>query len=695
MRLPLTLSLRDRINFGFGVVIVLVISSVVIGYRFGSSTLAGIEALDRGLAHAGEIQAFDTEAQTIRVRVATWLANPTPAAQQEVDKLMARLDAQLATSGAAATDADEAASYTQLRAQLAQYKARWLDQVRLTASYSDFSRHRLQVESTNLIQELNNYLSDRLTRVQAPTASAAAATDDKNTGNDPSVEADFGLANLNIENTNVMTMVGLELQTRDLSGISVARSRLAALRSEVDQLTKTIPAGDDHDSMAAFGDDLKNFGVDFQTAADMMSGLAANYDAFKKQGDALDAKVGELVGGANTRADVLKTALLKTVNNSQHGQLGGGALEIFVSCLFAFVTVRAIVGPLRGMTSAMARLAKGDLTQQVPGRDRKDEIGDMASAVEVFKRNAEEVARLQGEQAKQAERVEAERQKALAELARNLEASVRTVVSEVSSASTHLQQAAASMSEVAEVNTRQSTAVAGAAGQASANVRSVAEAAAQLLDSSRQMGDQIRQSTALGDRAATQAQDTGQVVDQLVRNVEGIGAVLGLINTIARQTNLLALNATIEAARAGDAGKGFAVVASEVKALADQTTQATDQIARQIDDIKGSARDTVVAIQDIDRTIRDVTGIAAAIQHATVEQQETIQDISRNVQQASHGTEHVSLNITDVMQAAKRTGEAAQEVNTAAADIGRHSSSLQQAVDSFIKSLLSGGKKAA
>ena len=209
------------------------------------------------------------------------------------------------------------------------------------------------------------------------------------------------------------------------------------------------------------------------------------------------------------------------------------------------------------------------------------------------------------------------------------------------------------------------------------------------------MGDQIRQSTALGDRAAAQAQGTGAVVDQLVRNVEGIGAVLGLINTIARQTNLLALNATIEAARAGDAGKGFAVVASEVKALADQTTQATDQIARQIDDIKGSARDTVVAIQDIDRTIRDVTGIAAAIQNATVEQQETIQDISRNVQQASHGTEHVSLNITDVMEAARRTGEAAQEVNTAAADIGRHSSSLQHAVDSFIKSLLSDGKRAA
>ena len=519
MRLPATLSLRDRINLGFGLVIILVISSVVIGYRFGSATLSGIDVLDRGLAHAGDIQAFDTDVQTIRVNVAGWIAKPDPATKNKVDALLARLDSRLAAGQAGAMGPEEAAAYVQLRGDLAQYKARWLDQVRLTAGYTDFSSHRLQVESTNLIQELNNFLSDRLTRVQGPSATAGSA----GAGNDPSVEADFGLANLNVENTNVMNMVSLELQTRDLSGIVVARSRLAALRAQVDQLTGTIPAGDDHDSMTAFGEDLKNFGIDFQTAAGMMTALAKNYDAFSKQGDVLDRRVGQLVAGATRRADGFKADLLQTVTNSQHGQIGGGALEIFVSCLFAYLTVRSIVGPLRAMTQAMGRLAEGDLTQQVPGRDRRDEIGAMASAVEVFKRNAEEVARLEGEQARQAERLEIDRRRALAELARNLESSVRTVVTEVSAASSHLQQSAASMSQVAEINSRQSTAVAGAAGQASANVRMVAEAATELLESSRQIDSQIRQSAALGDRAAAQAQRTGQVVDQLVRNVDGIG----------------------------------------------------------------------------------------------------------------------------------------------------------------------------
>ncbi|MGE5539128.1 MAG: methyl-accepting chemotaxis protein [Gemmatimonas sp.] len=362
-----------------------------------------------------------------------------------------------------------------------------------------------------------------------------------------------------------------------------------------------------------------------------------------------------------------------------------------IGAVLALVIGKVIAAPVVGMTGAMKALASGDTRAEIPARGQRDEIGEMAEAVQVFKDNMIEAERLRGEQEKlkaeqeQAKgRAEAEKKEALRKLADDFEASIRGVVETVSSASTELQTTAQAMSATAEQTNQQASAVAAASEQASANVQTVATAGEELSSSISEIGRQVGQSSRITQGAVEQATKTNVQIKTLAEAANRIGDVVKLINDIAGQTNLLALNATIEAARAGEAGKGFAVVASEVKSLATQTAKATEEISAKIAEMQNATGESVQAIQTITETISTINEIATTIASAIEEQGAATQEIARNVQQAAKGTQEVSSNIGGVTQAASETGAAAAQVLASSSELAKQGELLRSKVDTFI-----------
>jgi len=279
----------------------------------------------------------------------------------------------------------------------------------------------------------------------------------------------------------------------------------------------------------------------------------------------------------------------------------------------------------------------------------------------------------------------AKRQRAVDGLIKSFETAIGQVVDSVSSASAQLQTTAQGMATTAEETTRQSTTVAAASEQATTNVQTVASATEELSASVREISQQVSQSSRMIGEAVTQANQTNEQVQGLTQAAQKIGDVVKIIADIAGQTKLLALNATIEAARAGEAGKGFAVVASEVKALANQTARATDDIAAQIKTIQEATHTSAQSINGIAQTIGKVNETATTIASAVEEQGAATQEIARNVTEAARGTQEVSSNIVGVSQAAQQTGSAADLVLTSAGELRKSGDLLKQEVDAFLR----------
>jgi methyl-accepting chemotaxis protein len=359
-------------------------------------------------------------------------------------------------------------------------------------------------------------------------------------------------------------------------------------------------------------------------------------------------------------------------------------VALVLGALLAWVIARSIVKPVAAMTTAMGALASGNTNTEIPARERGDEIGRMAQAVQVFKESMIETECLRTEQAESEKRTAAEKKETMQKLASDFEQAVGGIVKTVASAASEMQSAAQALSATAEQTSRQATAVAAAAEEASSNVQTVATAGEELSSSIQEIGRQVTQSTKIAGRAVEEANRTDGKIQGLADAAQKIGEVVSLINDIAAQTNLLALNATIEAARAGEAGKGFAVVASEVKALANQTAKATEEIGQQILGIQGSTRESVDAIKLISKTIGEIDEIATTVASAVEEQGAATQEISRNVQQAAKGTQEVSSNIAGVTQGASETGSAATQVLAASGELAKQAEMLREQVDAFV-----------
>ncbi|PHS79534.1 MAG: chemotaxis protein [Rhodospirillaceae bacterium] len=363
---------------------------------------------------------------------------------------------------------------------------------------------------------------------------------------------------------------------------------------------------------------------------------------------------------------------------------------LIITAIFVVYIVRGITVPVAAMTVTMLELAKGNLDLEIPGHGQKDEIGQMATAVEVFRDREREMQQMAKDRQVTRDKAEQEKRKMMLDMADDFENSVGGVVKGVSTAATEMHSSAQSLSTTAEETSRQSETVATASTNATNNVQTVAAAAEELSSSIQEISRQVSQSTLIAGTAVVEVESTNDKIQSLAEAANKIGEVVAMITDIADQTNLLALNATIEAARAGEAGKGFAVVASEVKNLANQTAKATEEISSQISNVQGATQDAVTAIGSIGNTISQINEISSSIAAAVEEQGAATQEIARNVEMAAGDTTEVSTNIAGVTQAADETGNSADQMLGASDELSQQAETLRTEVERFLNQIRKG-----
>jgi len=350
----------------------------------------------------------------------------------------------------------------------------------------------------------------------------------------------------------------------------------------------------------------------------------------------------------------------------------------------AWLIGRSISRPLGQLGVRMRGLADGALDADIPGIERGDEVGAMAETVQIFKDNALRIRGLEKVEAETQQRSAAERRAAMENIADDFERSVKGIVSSVATAAAGMQTTAQSMTATASDASARAATVGAASDGASNNVGTVAAAAEELSISVAEISRQVTQSSKIAAQAVGDAERTNATVKVLSTGAEKIGEVVKLIHSIAAQTNLLALNATIEAARAGESGRGFAVVASEVKALANQTAKATEEIATQVSAMQSSTSEAVLSIGGITETIARMSEITTSIAASVQQQGEATREIARNIQSAAAGSNEISAHIGGVTTAAAATGLAASDVLSNARELDNQSGMLRHAVDEFL-----------
>ncbi|WP_426412295.1 methyl-accepting chemotaxis protein [Bradyrhizobium ganzhouense] len=429
--------------------------------------------------------------------------------------------------------------------------------------------------------------------------------------------------------------------------------------------------------LKSYGESFLGYMVTQSSLNDEVADLATVFGRNRPALDKLVKTADERYRAAQARAAQLREILRWTIS-----------IVTLAACLIAVFFGQRIASTIARMTRAMQNLAAGDFSVVLPGLGRADEVGDMAQAVETFKIRTREKAEQEAQAKLQQELVAREARKAdMTRLADEFENAVGQMIETVTTASTELETAATSLTTTAERSQQLTKAVALASENASTNVQSVASATEQMSSSVLEISRQVQDSARIAGEAVQQAENTNRQVSELLNAASRIGEVVQLINSIARQTNLLALNATIEAARAGNAGRGFAVVASEVKALAEQTAQATEEISRQVSGIQGATKESALAINAIGDTIGRMSEIASTIAAAVEQQGAATQEIARNVQHTAQGTQQVSSSIVDVQRGASETRTASAQVLSAAQSLSGGSNQLKLDVGAFLETI--------
>jgi methyl-accepting chemotaxis protein len=476
------------------------------------------------------------------------------------------------------------------------------------------------------------------------------------------------------------------LSSRNPADIDIAAASLRTLRTHAERMAGL--AADNRRVqrlLSGIADPVTHYAAGLQA-------LVASEEQLRQAAVARDAATGPVqqeAAALGTQALTAQHEAVDTMATTSHATRRAGLFAsvaaIAVGLLLAVLIGRAIATPVRQLTGAMQMLAKGALDTAIPHIARRDEIGDIARAVVVFRAHMQQESTLAAAQSAERRQAEVDKHAALIEMAETIGRETNTVLDQVGSKSGAMAETARQMSASAARTGQSADNAAAAATQAQATAQTVASAAEQLAASIREIGSQVAQSTAVVSRAVAAGGETRATIAALNQEVERIGTVAGMIADIAARTNLLALNATIEAARAGDAGKGFAVVASEVKALADQTRRSTEEITSHINQVRAATGASVAAVERIERTITEVDAIASAVAAAVEQQGAATAEIARSVTETAAAANNMASRTGEVSAEALETGSKAAQVRDNCDAMSNAVSDLKQTVEAVVR----------
>ncbi|MCX7371856.1 MAG: methyl-accepting chemotaxis protein [Alphaproteobacteria bacterium] len=367
------------------------------------------------------------------------------------------------------------------------------------------------------------------------------------------------------------------------------------------------------------------------------------------------------------------------------------ALAVLLVALPVALLVAMRIGrPLAGMAGAMRSISSGQLDVTIPGVARRDEVGAMAAALQVFRDNAERNRALEAEAA--AGRAQRERRaQAVERYTEDFGLSVGGVMSEFETAASSMRAAAQRMAEVANETQARADSTARQSGSAAENLAAVAAAVEELSATVGEISRQVAQAAAVASEAVHETRTSDERMLALTRSADRIGDVLSVISDVAGRTNLLALNATIEAARAGEAGKGFAIVASEVKNLAAQTAKATEDVSAQITAMRRAAGEAATVMHGIATTISRINEATGTIAAAVEEQGAATREITERLQNVTVATAGVSEAMHSVRGTAEEAQASSAEVRSAAEGVQHQAGLLRGEVQGFLHNLRAEG----
>jgi len=661
------LRFRGKVTLGFGCLLIISAISMGVAY-FGFGRIAASVAVSRsGVAESDLARNIDRELISFRELVRYYVLTGNDSDAEVAQAAEGRLKTAIDHAKARTVDPERSARVGELAKRFETFAATFTGTLKAKQEYATIAENRVIAKGTALRYKLDDIAS---------------------------TAGDAGQGALQARVKDVAT----QLMATSALLSTYARKPEPATAASASARLKFLKAA--FTSLPVKGNEAIERKV--TDALSDLSEYSASFADLVTKAELIDRLGGEMMQSATSitkLSDSMKQDLLADQKRieSQTESIMQGTRQLIVALaigstllggLLALVLGNGISRPMVKMCAAMRELANGNFDVVLPGLGRKDEIGDMAAAVEGFKVRA--VARAERDAAAQEERsrVAGEARRAeMIQFADQFEAAVGTIVANVSSSAAQLEAAADTLTQTAETTQSLSTHVAGASEEASSNMQSVAAATEELSMSVDEIGRQVHESSRIAASAVNQANLTDERIGVLSRAAQDIGDVVKLITAIAEQTNLLALNATIEAARAGEAGRGFAVVASEVKSLASQTAKATDEISSHILGMQSATRESVAAIKEISSTIGQISEIASTIATAVAQQGAATQEIAGNVQNVAQGTEEVANNISQVNNGATQTGVASAEVLSSAQTLSAESARLREELDRFMTSV--------
>ncbi len=651
----LVLSVRNRVFGGFAVVLFLLAVLAAVALRGMDSVGNGASRVSQDTTQAtaaAEIRLLVSEA---RARVVQYALTATMDDQTAAQASLVQVDQAIERGGR-----DDATAGNDLKRLAADYRAA-VDAVIGAVEARRSSVEQMQAAATEL-HTIVSATAQTLDREADPELLRAAARLADSFGMADSAAARFVASRIPAEaNAAGNALHALSTAINVLGGAVPENRRIQrfvkGMAEPFDRLANAL-------QLVAAADDRLRAGTDAREAAAAAVLLVASEQQARATQSQRDAVAAMLAGTGSARRLSMVTA----------------SSAIAIGLVLAIVIGRGIARPIVSLTDAMHRLADGDLDVAIPNATRRDELGEMARAVAVFKDNAGAMRRLRTEQIEAQHSAEAAKRTALTKMAETVESETGKALEQIRSRTVAMTATADEMSAWGGRSGSAAETAAGAAAQALANLQTVASAAEQLTVSIREIGGQVSQSSRVVARAVIAGGETRTTIESLNREVERIGMVADVIGEIAARTNLLALNATIEAARAGDAGKGFAVVAAEVKQLATQTARSTREIGQHISQVRAATNESVAAVARIEQTITDIDAIAGSIAAAVEQQGAATAEIARNVTETAGAANEMTARTAEVSSEANDTGRHAIDVRENATELNDAVEQLRHAV---------------